>query len=457
MRLKIRPTVRKWLILIPILLGIGVLARLMLHSRKPKKKSPEESARVLRVIEVERVGVVPSVVGYGTARPSQIWRGVAEVEGRVVEVHKELKAGAFLRSGEVVLKIDPREYELAVSRLESEIAESKAKLAELATQEENHRASLEIEESSLKLAKAEFDRVRTLIDSGAAAPTEVRDEERTYLVQRQKAQSLRNTLRLVPKQRNALEASLAVGEARLEQARLDLEKTVIQAPFDCRVAEVEIEKGQFLKAGEVLFEADGTDATEVYAQVSMDRARNLLPPHAKKQFGGIPDMETLRALFDVEVIIRMRIGDFAAEWPARFVRLREQIDPITRTLTFVVAVDKPYEQAIPGRRPPLVKGTFCEVELRSQPLPDHVVIPRTALHAGHVYLVDATSRLQRRPVQVLFAQVDFLCVENGLESGDRVIVSDPTPAIEGTLVSPVVDDQLGAALLSQARAGSEDR
>ena len=47
-------------------------------------------------------------------------------------------------------------------------------------------------------------------------------------------------------------------------------------------------------------------------------------------------------LFDVEVTVRMRIGDFAAEWPARFVRLRERIDPDTRTLSVVVSVDKPF-------------------------------------------------------------------------------------------------------------------
>jgi hypothetical protein len=166
-------------------------------------------------------------------------------------------------------------------------------------------------------------------------------------------------------------------------------------------------------------------------------------------------METLRELFDVDVAVRMRIGDFAVEWPARFVRLRELIDPVTRTLAFVVSVDKPYEQAIPGQRPPLVKGTFCEVELRGQPLPEYVVIPRAALHEGHVYLADAHNRLQRRTVQVLFAQSEFLCIENGLDTGDRVIVSDPTPAIEGMLVEPVEDERLGAAILLQARAGAD--
>lgn len=454
MKPKTPGSIRKWLILPPVLIGAGIFAWLMSHGREPQKKAPEELARVLRVIEAPSVNVVPRVLGYGTAKPAQGWRAVAEVEGRVVEVHPELRAGTFVKAGEVVLKIDPREYDLAVSQLESEIAEIEAKLAELAMQEENDWASLEIEESSLQLAKADLDRVRDLIERNMAAATEVRDEERTYLTQKQKVQALQNSLNLVPEQRNTLQASLAVRNARLEQTRLDLQKTVIHAPFDCRLADVQIEKGQFLKAGEILFEADGTESTEVDAQVSIDRVRNLLPPDAREQLGGIPDMARLRELFNVEATVRMRIGDFSAEWPARFVRLREQIDPDTRTLAVVVAVDEPYERAIPGQRPPLVKGAFCEVELRGQPLPERVVIPRAALHEDHVYVVDADNRLQRRAVNVLFAQSDFLCVDSGLEAGDRVVVSDPTPAIEGMLVDPVEDESLKGAVLSQARAGT---
>lgn len=454
MRLRIPSRVRKWLILPPVLLGIAIFAWLISRPVEPRRKPPEEVARVLSVIETAQVAVVPRVLGYGSAKPAQVWRAVAEVEGRVVEVHPELKPGTFVKAGELVLKIDPREYQLAVSQLESEIAEIEAKLAELATQEENDRASLEIEESSLQLAKADLDRVRDLIKRDVAAVTEVRDEERTYLVQKQKVQALHNSLNLFPKQRNTLQASVAVKNARLEQARLDLQKTIIHAPFDCRLADVQIEKRQFLKAGEILFEADGTEATEVDAQVSIDRLRNLLPPDAREHLGGIPDMAMLRELFNVEATVRMRIGDFAAEWPARFVRLREQIDPDTRTMPVVVAVDRPYAQAIPGQRPPLVRGTFCEVELRGQPSPERVVIPRAALHEDHVYVVDVDNRLRRSAVDVLFAQSDFLCIESGLEAGDRVVVSDPTPAIEGMLVDPVVDESLKSAVLSQALAGT---
>lgn len=454
MKRNLSPALRKGLQAAPVVLGVALFAWLTFHGRQPLQKPGEEAARTLSVIEVRPIDVVPRVRGYGTARPARVWRAVAEVEGRVVDIHEELRAGAFLKAGEVALKIDPREYRLTVSRLEAEITEIEAKLDELATKELNDQASLEIEQSSLQLVEADLERVRQLAKGDAAPAVEVREQERQFLQQKQKVQALQNALRLADRQRSTLQASLAVANARLEQARLDLEKTTVRVPFDCRLGEVRIEKDQFIGAGESLFEADDMQTTEVDAQISMDRARNLLPTDAAEQ-GGIPDMDRLRELFDIEVTVRMTIGDFAAEWPARFVRLREQIDPVTRTLTFVVAVDRPYEQAIPGRRPPLVRGTFCEVELRGSPLPQRVVIPRAALHQDHVYIVDADNRLRRRPVTMLLAQEDILCMESGLSAGDRVIVADPAPAIEGMRVEPVEDESLLSLLRHQARTSTE--
>ena len=72
-------------------------------------------------------------------------------------------------------------------------------------------------------------------------------------------------------------------------------------------------------------------------------------------------------------------------------------------------------------------------------------------------MVDPANRLSRREVAVLFAQSDFLCIGSGLDVGMRVVVSDPTPAIEGMLVTPVNDEKLAAALVAQAQAGTDVR
>lgn len=131
-------------------------------------------------------------------------------------------------------------------------------------------------------------------------------------------------------------------------------------------------------------------------------------------------------------------------------RLREQFDPRTRTLGLVIAVDKPYEKAVPGKRPPLVQGMYCEVELRGSPRSGRVVVPRSSVHEGHVYLVAEDSRLERRAVAADFAQAGFVCLRSGLRGGETLVVSDPVPAIGGMLIEPVLDESTRSRLVAEA-------
>lgn len=450
-KLHIPESLRRWLILPPILIGAGVVAFFVVGRDGPRRGPLEEQSRVLGVIRVPEVDVVPRVLGYGTAEPGQEWRAVAEVKGRVVAVHPELEPGALLEEGAEILRIDPAEYLLTAARLEADIAQVTAQLAELDVKEANLRASLRIEADSLALAQRALSRSQSAAERQAVAAAQVDKDERAVLAQRQIQQALENSLSLLPAERKTLEASRSVKEASLAQARLDLEKTIITAPFNCRLGELSIEKGQFLSTGEILFKAHSTDHTEVEAQVPMHLARNLLSVEARKKIVTSLNLEAVRKLFNIDAVVRFRTGEFMAEWDASFSRVRELIHPQTRTLGIVVAVDKPYEKVIPGTRPPLVKGMFCEVELRGRPRRGLVVIPRSALHDGHVYVVNEERRLERRKVEVAFAQSSLVCLTGGLRKGETLVVTDPTPAIEGLLVTPEVDADLLEDLIAEAR------
>ena len=257
----------------------------------------------------------------------------------------------------------------------------------------------------------------------------------------------------MPSQRQLLNANLASSEANLEQARLDLDKVSIKAPFDCRLAEVNIQQGQYLSAGESLFEALGIAVTEVVAQFRGEQLQKLFTPTQLLEFKLNLDMEKMRSHFNFKVTVRQQSGDLSAEWTAYFTRIREAVDSRTRAVNVVVAVDRPYEKIIPGIRPPLTRGMFCEVELQADPRPDSIIIPRSALHGDDtVFLVDDQNRLRHQKVEVAFAQSNFYCLVGGLDGGETLIVSDPSPAITGMRIEPVHDDILQQRLLSEAQA-----
>ena len=93
---------------------------------------------------------------------------------------------------------------------------------------------------------------------------------------------------------------------------------------------------------------------------------------------------------------------------------------------------------------------FCEVELRGAALENRIVVPRTSVRGGAVYLVDDNSRLERRPVEVAFSQGGFSVISTGLEGDERLVVSDPTPAIEGMLVEATLDQEIRMNVIHEA-------
>ena len=450
MKWRVRVPGRRWLVVPPILVGLAVVVLLVLRRESPPRRPVAEMVRTVRVIEVQPLDVIPRALGYGTVQPAEVWQAVAEVRGRVVEVHPDLQAGALIPAGELLLRLDPAEYELQLAQFQADLARVEAQMEELEVQESNDRASLEIEEASLLLAEAERERLESLVDRQAISAAEVDLQRRTVLTQRQQVQRLQNSLQLIPQKQQSLVAEQAVKQAGRAQAELDLVKTEITAPFDCRLGDVDLRPGQFLSAGQLLFTAHGTSAMEVEAQLPLDQLRTLIATVEGQAPPMLWDPETVPAFFDFQAVVRYHSGDFRVEWDARVVRLRERLDPRTRTAGLVVAVDRPYELVIPGQRPPLKQGMYCQVELRGATRADRIVIPRAALHDGHVYLVGEDRRMVRRAVQVEFVQADFVCLAGGLRAGDVVVVSDPQPAIEGLRLEPVPDDDLPQRLAAQA-------
>lgn len=454
-----RELLRKLLFIPPIIAGGLFLWYVVSAKGEPRRNAAKEVARVLRVIQAPEVEVLPRAIGYGTVEPGNVWQAVAEVKGRVIEVSDDLEAGAIINRGDLVLKIDPKEYDLAMARLDAEIEQARAQLDELNAQKANEEASLKIEVESLTLAENELARLRELLVRKATTPSAVEKQQRTVLTQRQSVQSLNNSLRLKPSGMKAITSNIAVKQAQRDQALLDKEKTVITAPFSCRVGPVAIEVGQFLAVGQSLFEAHNVDLVEVEAQMAPRDVRNLLhSPRAERALLKL-DMETMRAVFQLDAVIRLGEG---VEWPAVFSRVRENMDPETRTIGVVFKIDDPYSRAIPSDRPPPLPGAFCEVEVRSRNKVRHVIVPRNAVHdvrrwrqsgsvvqKGFVYVVGADERLESREVQLGFAQSGFVTIMDGLAADETVVVSDPTPAVEMMKVQAVTDagtrDRLVAA------------
>ena len=446
---------KRFLFLPPIAIGVAVLAMQISGRDTPDQAEPQEIARPVRVIEATPSRFVPRAFGYGHAEPGTIWEAVAEIPGRIVYRHPDLERGRVLPAGTLILRIDPTDYELAVARSQANVESIEAQLAELEVRQSNIGASMEIEQRGLALAQEDLTRQRRLLANGNTSQASVDQAETAVLNQRQRVQDLENQLTLVPAERRVLEASLALNQSQLIEAETDLARTEIRMPFDARIAELSAEEDQFVAAGQTMAVADSIDVAEVTAQMSLDRLVPLVSGEIDLSTFTAQQMSELPRRWGLQAVVRLKIGDLESSWTGRVDRVSDTIDPQTRTIGLIIAVEEPYRQAQPGIRPPLTKNMFVEVEVRGPPHDNVIVVPRVAVHRGAdggptVYVVGPDNRLVFRPIVRGPTQDDFVVVESGLAAGERVVVTDLIPAIEGMLVEASVDGALSDRMLAEA-------
>ena len=417
----------------PILVGIAIFVFMLSGKQAPQKSERGEPTRFVRVITVQERDFIPVAEGYGSVQPAQVWAAVSQVSGRIIAMHPRLRDGEIITAGTELLQIDPADYEL-------DLAKSQTELAQLNAQGENSVASLKIEQRNLALSEKEFKRQNKLADQGTVSRSRADEAERAMLSTRALVQNFQNTIALLPIQRR-------LQQAIITHAERDLANTRLTAPFNMRVSGLAIETHQFVSNGQTLLSGDSVERVEIITQVSMADLRNLFVGQSNLSTDISTITSNLAELTGFKPVVKMDVGNgLIAEWEAEFVRISDRVDPQTRTMGIVVAVDRPMQKIIAGVRPPLSKGMFVQVVIAGRIQPDSIVLPRSVIRAGKVYIVNAENRLETRAVKRLYNQQQMAVIGEGLLAGEKIVVSDLIPAVDGMLLQSVVDEALQRSL-----------
>lgn len=437
------------LVTLPLaLVGVGILAFIVARNPPPERNALAERATAVRVIVAQSQAVAPLLTGYGVVNPARTFEAIAEVGGTAEYVSPSLDQGAIMPAGEVLLRLSPADFNLAIAQARANIRASQARLEELTVSEENLKAALALENDTLALKTTELDRAERLLAAGTTSQAARDAAQAAYLAQRQKALAIESSLALLPTQRAAQVEQIAVHQASLDAATLNLARTELILPFAARVASVSVEGGQFVRLGQVIAQFDGIEAAEVQAQVSVADLLGLLqatrPEAAALATDPSAMTEVIRGL-GLSVNVELRLGQNVLQWPATVERISDTIDQKTGTIGVIVRVETAYSGARPGIRPPLTKGMFVAVTLSARPVAGFLV-PRNALRDGRLMLADADDRLQFIPISPAMLQGEFALIDAGIEQGMRVVVSAPSPAMPGMLLEVTEDSALTARL-----------
>lgn len=437
-----------------IVLLAGIASAAFLIKNKPAIEHTDSGipAKPVDVISVRAIPISPHVTAYGTVEPSVALKSKAQVSGKISYLHPNLQSGASISAGTLVIRIDQEDSQISLNQSEADLRANQSSLAQLDEEEKTTRRSLQYAKENLRVGEKELSRIRGIWDKQLISRSTLDAEEQKVLQLRQSTADLQGKLNTFSSRRDALKAQIERATEQVKGQTTTLSRTEITMPFDARIGAVLVEEGEYVTLGTYLFESLATNRIEVNAQLPVQKMRTLVSTGrlSTTETAQSADLNLILEKLALNATVSLVGGSSEAIWDAELLRFSEAIDPIRRTLGVVVAVDNPYQKVIPGKRPPLIKGMYTAVDLYAPEYPA-IVIPRSALHEGRVYLVNAQQRLEIKPVNVLFQQDNLLVIEAGLKAGDQLIINDLIPVIEGMTLLPEVDTRFEAQLLQQAK------
>ncbi len=431
---------KKAFILPLIILAALALVVIAVKSRPPVKHEARQfPEKAVEILLLEKTPFRAHAIAYGNVEPSVLLKAKSEVAGKIAYVHPQLKQGGSLAKGTVVLRIEPTTFEFSLSQSEAGLAGSQSSLRQLEIEEKSTQNSLDIATKNLAVGEKELQRIQSVWEKKLVSRSSVDVEEQKVLQLRQQVADLRGKLSTFASKKAATQAQIRQSQTMVGEKQDTLGRTEVRLPFDARIGEVMVEQGEFIPIGGQLFEALGTQSVEINAQLPIKHFRPLLSgmQHDALDLQSPENFQNALNQLNLEANVRL-VGDTDdVMWKGKLLRISESIDPIRDTLGLVVTVEHPYAGVIPGKRPPLLKGMYVSVEFLAPPK-RQLVIPRNAIHQGRVYVATAENTLSIRKVKVGFSNGNQAVIERGLKAGEKIILTDVIPVIEGLPIKPVM-------------------
>lgn len=232
----------------------------------------ELGTKTVPVVQVETVVAQPEGLTFqidGTVVPYREVPLASEVGGRVTFLSENCRVGRYVETGEVLVKIDPKDYELALAEARQQVVQSERSIIELDTNIANSKRQLEVANRQLVVQRRELERTQALSKDGAISQTNLDSTMLTELQKLESVQSLENQIRLYESQKERLVASTRLSEVQVQKAELNLERCTIKAPLDGVVTALSAEQDKYINGGEKLVTIHDTSRVEVQCSLYM--------------------------------------------------------------------------------------------------------------------------------------------------------------------------------------------
>ena len=394
--------------------------------KRQKKKASAPAAVAVSVIRPEANTGPLSLTTSGVAIPYREVVLAARVDGEVMEKSESLSPGHVVRQDQLLVRIDATDYDLQVEQWTSEVAKVGHELTRLAIDRDNTQQLVDVGTDVVAVRKRLIGRLEKLRNVSAASLSEQDIAELARLTAQQQLTVQQNALNTFETQQQALNTSLELAKLRLRQARTNLERTTIRAPFSGVVIANHVEQNSYIEAGDPVATIEDTSQIEVRASLRREDLAFLQ--------GGTYELP------QVPVTIRYDHAGQLYCWSGTLSRQDGLgIDERTRTMPVRIRVPEPThgrpaceESAAPSLT--LLRGMFVEVELHCPPRQPLVRVPESVIRPGKNLWILRDGRLHIEPIRIAH-------------------VSDGTALIDSDSLPDLLQQQIISTPVSHARQG----
>ncbi len=383
----------------PVFLSLLASAALIAACEERNEFAPPPPAKVT-VSKPLKQSVTDYLIFTGTLRATEEVEIRARVQGWLESAHFE--PGKVVQQGDLLYKIDPR----------------------------NYQAALDAAKAELNSAKARYER----------AQTEFQRRERLF---KQKAGSEAELVEWKGERDIAL-AEIANAEARVENAELELSYTEIRAPIRGRIGRRLVDIGNLVGAGEFTHLTSIARYDPIFAYFSLNE-RDLLRAQRESRKGQIEARDEQRE--EKPIVVELGLPDddgFPYSGVYDFADLT--VDPGTGTLLLRAVFDNPEPWA-------LFPGLFVRLRIPLEERPNSLLVDERALgidqRGRYLMIVNDENVVEHRPVKVGVLVKGMRVIEEGLTGDERVVVEGLQRAIPGSTVDPQVAEAKPASELQQ--------
>ena len=400
------------LIILSITLGFLIFGSFVLIEALKKRSEKSDNRRFQKervfAVNVETLNkqiASPKILSYGEIYSKRMLEIRPLVSGRLDYVSEKFVEGGYVKSGDILFRLNQKDYLNELEIAEIDLEDTKAQLSEAISKLDYANLEFEVSESQLNLRKNALDRQTQLAESGLITSSQL---ENTQLAYSSSKQQFLNKQNLVKSSKNAidkLKIQLKRRSISIDKAKRNLDETEIKAPFDGIIASVNILPGSVINKNEKLGTLLDPNSLEVMFNLSANEFARVIDKDGK--------------LLNLDITAYLKLSNKDIPFSGKIERINPEIINIGSGRKLFASINL-------GENKTLRPGDFVVLEIKEPFLKNITVLPSSAVTIdGKIFILEEDNRLKEIEVTILRRQGNEVIVSGAPTDKEYVMQRSP--------------------------------